>query len=245
MSLQLREMWVRTESAMNPSREYLHEEALRNIQTITGKSAIKAVMKPGPFDEDAFRATLERRFIEQNDAHKGVSCNTALDSLTSGDLKSLWGMESTGGMPGVAFADDKWFLWTDTCPATSEERRNLCYNEFGEEESDRIYPGSFGNAEALAKFWGVTLLRPTVRHAMQDKFPFEVDGSLVWLNSPNANRDGRAFRSYSGGVDTSNYSIRNHRDDWGFRTEKLVENKFPPKPTLFSSFIEGLSGRQW
>lgn len=55
MTLQVREVWERVETAIRPSREYLHEVALRNIQTITGKSAIKAVMKPGPFDEAAIK----------------------------------------------------------------------------------------------------------------------------------------------------------------------------------------------
>lgn len=204
------------------------------------------MMKPGPFDEDEFRTTLEKRFIEQNEAHKGASCNAALDSLSAEDLKSLWGMESSGGMPGVAFADRKLFLWADTCPVTSEERRNLCYNELGEQESDIWYPGSFGNADSLAKSWGVSLLRPQVRHEMQGKFPLETDGSLVWLNTRDAIlREGRAFRSHIAGVDRSDYSIRNHTDYWGFRTEKLVANKFPAKQSLFASFMEGFSGGQF
>ena len=73
---------------------------------------------------------LEKRFIKNENMHKGINWNDVLKRLNNEALFSIRYMEETGGEPDVIMYDkenDK-YVYCDTSIESPIERRSLCYD---------------------------------------------------------------------------------------------------------------------
>ncbi len=105
---------------------------------------------------------LKKRFLENMNRHKALEWDQVQERLeeNSDKLRSLLEMESTGGEPDVVVLDETRdeYVFYDCSAESPSGRRNICYDQEGQEERERkgVYPE--GNAVGMAAAMGIELL---------------------------------------------------------------------------------------
>lgn len=168
--------------------------------------------------------TLEQRFSENTERHKGMTWAAVEKRLTSRPKKlwSLFYMEHTGGEPDVVGKEKSGALVFMDCSAESPARRSVCYDEQARKERKKFPPKQ--SAEGIAKKMGVELLSEDDYRLLQSHGEFDLKTSS-WISTPKTIRKhgGALFGDrrydhvfiYHNGAD-SYYGAR------GFRAKLLV-----------------------
>ncbi len=138
---------------------------------------------------NALLETLAARFAKYPARHVGITWQQVLTRIegNAAALKTLAGMESTGGEPDVIGEDaDGRVIFCDCAPESPSGRRSLCYDRAALDARKENKP--VGNAIDVAAQLGVELLDETQYRALQALGPFDLKTSS-WLATPAAVRD--------------------------------------------------------
>ncbi|WP_353269287.1 DUF4256 domain-containing protein [Gemmatimonas sp.] len=138
---------------------------------------------------NALLDTLAARFAKYPARHVGITWQRVVARLegNAAALKTLAGMESTGGEPDVIGEDaDGRVIFCDCAPESPSGRRSLCYDRAALDARKENKP--VGNAIDVAAQLGVELLDETQYRALQALGPFDLKTSS-WVATPAAVRD--------------------------------------------------------
>lgn len=136
----------------------------------------------------ALLATLETRFKENLDRHKGLEWSKIQEKLESGDssgkLWSLSEMESTGGEPDVVGFDEETdeFIYYDCSAESPKGRRSLCYDRDALESRKKFKPKN--SAVDVAMDMGIELLTEEQYRELQKLGEFDTKTSS-WVETPS------------------------------------------------------------
>lgn len=164
---------------------------------------------------------LEERFRNNMDRHAGLAWGEIGSKLenNAGLVRSLYGMERTGGEPDIVLMDAKTgeYAFVDCSPESPLGRRNTSYDRQGQEA--RKSGVSEGNAVDMASDMGIELLTEDQYLRLQETGEFDRKTSS-WLLTPGEvrkqggaifgdRRYGRVFVYHNGA--SSYYSARGFR----------------------------------
>ncbi|MFA7566345.1 MAG: DUF4256 domain-containing protein [Alkalispirochaeta sp.] len=144
-------------------------------------------LDPSAEERDHLLLTLQRRFEEHMDRHKGVEWHNVRARLENdpGKLSSLYAMERTGGEPDVVGYDEEAdkYVFFDCSEQSPRGRRSICYD--GEAQTVREKKGvsPAGNAVDLAAAMGVELLDEEQYRYLQERGEFDTK-TESWLKAP-------------------------------------------------------------
>jgi hypothetical protein len=128
---------------------------------------------------------LKTRFENHTDRHKGLQWADVQAKLeaNSGELSSLYEMESTGGEPDVVGFDKKTgeFIFYDCSAESPKGRRSLCYD--GESLASRKENKPKGSAMEMAAAMGIELLTEEEYRQLQSLGEFDLKTSS-WIQTP-------------------------------------------------------------
>lgn len=134
---------------------------------------------------DKILDVLEKRFIMNPGRHKGIDWDQVRVRLEAQPLKlrSLTGMERTGGEPDVVGRDAKTgeFIFFDCSPESPKGRVSVCYDREGLESRKEHKPAA--NALDMAAEMGVSLLTVEQYHELQALGEFDIKTSS-WVATP-------------------------------------------------------------
>ena len=169
-------------------------------------------------ERDALLKTLEERFKNNPQRHKGIEWKEIYEQLVN-DTKKLWSlseMERTGGEPDIIVLENK-YHYCDCSLETPSGRRNLCYDQDALEARKKNKPQ--GSAIEMADTMGIKLLTEDQYRILQTLGEFDTKTSS-WLKTPEAirKRGGAIFGDrrydhvfiYHNGAD-SYYAVRGFR----------------------------------
>lgn len=149
---------------------------------------VKINLKLSPIEREELLETLQSRFEENMNRHKGLEWAKIQAKLEAHPekLSSLHAMESTGGEPDVVGYDEKTaeYIFYDCAAESPEGRRSICYDGDGQKEREKkgIHPG--GNAVDLADAMGIELLTEDQYRALQELGEFDTKTSS-WVQTPS------------------------------------------------------------
>lgn len=134
---------------------------------------------------DRLLATLQARFEQHHERHRGISwadVHARLDARPDA-LKSLEAMEESGGEPDVTGRDAKSgaVIFTDCAPETPAGRRSLCYDRAALDARREAKPK--GSAVEAAAKMGAALLTEAEYRALQEVGEFDLKTSS-WIATP-------------------------------------------------------------
>ncbi|MAT95937.1 MAG: hypothetical protein CL608_02120 [Anaerolineaceae bacterium] len=148
---------------------------------------VKVHLKLSPRESEELLETLQARFEENMNRHKGLEWPKIQAKLEAQPekLSSLHAMESTGGEPDVIGYDEKTaeYIFCDCSAESPDGRRSICYDEEGQAEREKkgIHPA--GNAVDLADAMGIELLTEAQYRALQKIGEFDTKTSS-WVQTP-------------------------------------------------------------
>lgn len=129
--------------------------------------------------------TLEARFENHRERHKGVSWEKVLAKLAANTtaLKSLGAMELSGGEPDVIGYDKRTgqYIFCDCSAESPAGRRSLCYDRTALDSRKENKPK--GCATDLASAMGVELLSEHLYRELQELGQFDTRTSS-WIATP-------------------------------------------------------------
>lgn len=172
-------------------------------------------------ERDALLRTLKARFDKHMTRHAGMAWADVLARLDAqpAALRSLAGMEATGGEPDVVARDAATgqFVFCDCSAETPTGRRSLCYDREALDSRKEHKPQ--GSAMEMAEAMGIDLLTEAEYHALQALDTFDTKTSN-WLKTPaevrqlggalfGDRRYGRVFTYHNGAA--SYYAVRGFR----------------------------------
>jgi len=132
-------------------------------------------------------ATLRTRFEDNMNRHKELEWNKVEARLVARPEKlwSLHEMERTGGEPDVVGCDRSAgaFVFFDCSKESPAGRRNLCYDQGGQEARERKGVHPVGNALGLAETMGIDLLTEEQYRELQRLGSFDPKTSS-WIRTP-------------------------------------------------------------
>ncbi len=140
-----------------------------------------------PEEGEVFLKTLQARFEENMDRHKGLKWAKVLAKLQAQPekLSSLNAMEGTGGEPDVVGFDEETgeYIFCDCSEQSPAGRRSICYDGEGQQAREKkgVFPG--GNAVDIAAAMGIELLDEDRYRALQDIGEFDTK-TESWLQTP-------------------------------------------------------------
>lgn len=136
--------------------------------------------------------TLAARFAQHMDRHAGIEWGDVQARLTANPekLAALNVMESTGGEPDVVGHDEQTgeYIFYDCVAESPGGRRNICYDQAGQEEREKkgIYPA--GSAVEMAADMGIELLTEAQYRRLQQLGEFDTKTSS-WVATPDDIRE--------------------------------------------------------
>lgn len=141
-------------------------------------------------EREALFNTLQVRFEENPERHKGINWSEVLDRLeacSSAKLRSLNEMEATGGEPDVIGRDKNTgeFLFVDCSAQSPAGRRSLCYDHAALESRKANKPAN--SAMDMATAMGVEILTEDEYRHLQSLGSFDTKTSS-WVKTPEAIR---------------------------------------------------------
>jgi hypothetical protein len=144
----------------------------------------------GPSQRKELLATLEARFEEHPERHKGIQWESVRERL-EGDPGKLWSlneMERTGGEPDVTGHDRKTgeYLFVDCSAESPKDRRSVCYDREALDARKKHKPEA--SAVELADAMGTVLLTEVDYRRLQELGEFDTKTSS-WLNTPSDIRE--------------------------------------------------------
>lgn len=148
---------------------------------------VEVNIKPSGTQAEELLDTLQSRFEDNMDRHKGIQWADVQARLEAHPEKlgSLYAMESTGGEPDVIGQDmaSGDYMFCDCSAESPEGRRSICYDGEGEAQRTKkgIYPG--GNAVDLAEAMGIELLTEAQYRELQNLGEFDTKTSS-WVQTP-------------------------------------------------------------
>ena len=136
--------------------------------------------------EELLRA-LKTRFEKNMNRHKGVEWAKVQAKLET-NTEKLWSlneMERTGGEPDVAGYDEKTgeYIFYDCSAESPKGRRNITYDNAGQEERDKRGVHPEGNAIDMAAAMGIELLTEEQYRELQKLGNFDTKTSS-WVKTP-------------------------------------------------------------
>ena len=135
--------------------------------------------------DEALLIILHERFDTHPTRHPDLSWQDVTERLTPQVLKTVKGMELTGGEPDVLIDQDGTLLYCDCAPESPSGRRSLCYDDPALEARKKNKPS--GSALGLAETLGITLLDETMYRHLQTFGAFDLKSSS-WIATPHAIR---------------------------------------------------------
>ncbi|HSH45946.1 MAG TPA: DUF4256 domain-containing protein [Longimicrobiales bacterium] len=143
---------------------------------------------------DELLSTLEDRFADNVDRHKGIKWDDVRARLEKHPAK-LWSlneMEATGGEPDVTGRDRKTgeYIFVDCAPESPKGRRRVCYDREALESRKKHKPET--SAMDMADAMGATLLTEDEYRALQELGPFDTRTSSWLLTPPEIRKLGGA-----------------------------------------------------
>lgn len=135
--------------------------------------------------DEALLTILHERFDTHPTRHPDLSWQDVTERLTPQVLKTVKGMELTGGEPDVLIDQDGTLLYCDCAPESPSGRRSLCYDDPALEARKKNKPS--GSALGLAETLGITLLDETMYRHLQTFGAFDLKSSS-WIATPHAIR---------------------------------------------------------
>lgn len=140
-------------------------------------------------------STLKTRFEENMHRHKGLEwtkVQARIDANTE-RLRSLHGMESTGGEPDVVGCDKKTgeYVFYDCAAESPKNRRSLCYDREALESRKEHKPK--GSVVEIAAALGVELLTEDQYRELQTLGEFDTKTSSWVRTPPNIRKLGGAL----------------------------------------------------
>lgn len=147
--------------------------------------ASKSTKKLGKSEQAELLATLEERFEDNKERHKGLKWEKVRQRLEAAPDKlwSLREMERTGGKPDVIGHDKTsgQYLFVDCSAESPEGRRSLCYDDVALKARKKNRPR--GSAVEMASEIGAELLTEEVYRRLQEVGEFDAKTSS-WLTTP-------------------------------------------------------------
>ena len=146
--------------------------------------ASKSTKKLGKNEQEELLSTLEERFEENKERHKGIKWEKVRQKLEAAPAKlwSLSEMERTGGEPDVIGHDKaSGFLFVDCSAESPEGRRSLCYDDEALKARKKNKPK--GSAVEMAADMGAELLTEEEYRQLQKVGEFDAKTSS-WLTTP-------------------------------------------------------------
>jgi len=135
--------------------------------------------------DETLLTILHERFDTHPIRHPDLSWQDVTERLTPQVLKTVKGMELTGGEPDVLIDQDGTLLYCDCSPESPSGRRSLCYDAPALEARKKNKPS--GSALGLAETLGITLLDETMYRHLQTFGAFDLKSSS-WIATPHAIR---------------------------------------------------------
>lgn len=136
-------------------------------------------------ERDKLLRTLESRFAEHAERHKGIAWADVQSRLdgSAGGLESLLAMEQSGGEPDVIARDRKSgrITFCDCSAESPAKRRSLCYDR--EALAARKEHKPKGSAVESAASMGIELLTEEQYRALQELGEFDLRTSS-WIATP-------------------------------------------------------------
>ena len=131
---------------------------------------------------------LKARFEENMSRHKGLEWANIQAKLTV-NAEKLWSlneMERTGGEPDIVGHDKKTgeYIFYDCSTETPKDRRNVCYDNEGQEEREKKGVHPEGNAVDMAAAMGIELLTEEQYRELQKLGEFDTKTSS-WVQTPS------------------------------------------------------------
>ncbi len=129
--------------------------------------------------------TLKARFEKNMQRHKGIAWAAVQSRLELNPkaLKSLGGMEATGGGPDVVGSDESGRITFCDCSAESPTgRRSLCFDKKALDSRKANKPG--GSAVEMAAKIGIELLTEQQYRELQELGEFDLKTSS-WIQTPS------------------------------------------------------------
>lgn len=138
---------------------------------------------------EALLGMLQARFEKHMSRHQGIDWSTVrarLESLLD-KLRSLDGMEKTGGEPDVVGYDEKTgeFIFVDCSAESPAGRRSICYDREGLESRKEYKPADC--ATDMAAAMGIEILTESQYRDLQRLGRFDTKTSS-WVKTPIAIR---------------------------------------------------------
>jgi hypothetical protein len=150
-------------------------------------SKVKINLKLSPIERDELLETLQSRFEENMNRHKGLEWSKIQAKLETQPekLSSLNAMESTGGEPDVVGYDKKTgeYIFYDCTAESPEGRRSICYDGEGQEQREKKGVHPAGNAVDLANAMGIELLNEDQYRELQQLGEFDTR-TESWIRTP-------------------------------------------------------------
>lgn len=132
-------------------------------------------------------ATLRTRFEDNRSRHKDLEwCKVEARLNAQPDkLWSLYEMERTGGEPDVVGCDGSAgaFIFFDFSKESPKGRRNVCYDQDGQQMRERKEVHPAGNAVGMAEAMGIDLLTEEQYRELQRRGSFDTKTSS-WIRTP-------------------------------------------------------------
>jgi hypothetical protein len=139
---------------------------------------------------NALIATLEKRFVENMNRHKGLAWSRVQSRLEAhaDKLWSLNEMERTGGEPDVIGHDKKTgeYIFFDCAAESPAGRRSLCYDREALDARKEHKPKD--SATDMAVAMGIEILTEEEYREMQTRGEFDLKTSS-WIQTPSDIRE--------------------------------------------------------
>jgi len=149
-------------------------------------STKKSPKKGGAQSSEGLLATLQARFEDNPQRHRGVTWDNVRARLEAkpDKLRTLGEMEASGGEPDVIARDKKTgaYLFVDCSEQSPEGRRSLCYD--GAALASRKEHKPKGSAAQAAAAMGAALLNEEQYRRLQELGDFDTKTSS-WLETPS------------------------------------------------------------
>ncbi len=140
---------------------------------------------PSPSEQEELLDTLETRFGKHPERHPGIAWSEVRARLEANPekLRTLAGMERTGGEPDVVGRDEATgaLLFVDCSKQSPTGRRSLCFDAAAWESRKQNKPRD--SAMNVAREMGVELLTETEYRALQELGEFDTTTSS-WVQTP-------------------------------------------------------------
>lgn len=177
-------------------------------------------------ERDALLATLKARFEKHPERHKGIAWSAVEERLLDqpAKLRSLHGMEFTGGEPDVVGRSGAKgaLVFMDCAAETPAGRRSLCYDKEALDSRKEHKPK--GSAMEMAATLGIEMLTEEEYRMLHQLGPFDTKTSS-WLRTPAAIRTlgGALFGDHRyGTVFTYHNGAQSYYAARGFRGKLIV-----------------------